>query len=181
MWSSGRGGDPERERCVRANDARKHAARRWMNQGREPPSSLLRRETEEYDRRHGRTPSSAAGSSSVVGSSSAMRGGGVSGAVLLPVKRKWVDEPEDRELGAVKQGPEEIARRGFVGPEDYVGDDVHAVAAAMPNGACARRRSAAARTRSSKTSCSSRRSRPTSPRKTRATSGGASARSRMQS
>ena len=50
MWSSGGGGDPERERCVRADGARKRTARKWTNQGLEPPSRLLRRETEEYDR-----------------------------------------------------------------------------------------------------------------------------------
>ncbi|KAE8792729.1 ABC transporter B family member 25 [Hordeum vulgare] len=127
MWisgnSSGGGGDPECERCVRANEARKRAARRWTNQGLEPPSSLLRREMEEYDCRHGRMPSPSVGSSSVVGSSS--------GAALLPVKRGWADELEDRKLVAVKQEPEEIARRGVVGPEDYFGDDVDAVAFAI--------------------------------------------------
>ncbi|KAE8787190.1 ABC transporter B family member 25 [Hordeum vulgare] len=58
-------------------------------------------------------------------------GGGASSAALLPVKREWADEPEDRELVAVKQEPKEIARRGVVGPEDYVGDDVDAVATAI--------------------------------------------------
>ncbi|KAE8791449.1 ABC transporter B family member 25 [Hordeum vulgare] len=133
MWRSGRnsggGGDPECDRCIRVDDARKRAARRWKNQGLKLSLSLLHRETEEYDRRHGRTPSSVAGSSSAVGSSSAA--GGPSGAALLPVKREWVDEPEDRELVAVKQEPEEFAHRGIVGPEDYVGDDVYAVAAAI--------------------------------------------------
>ncbi|KAE8780803.1 abc transporter b family member mitochondrial [Hordeum vulgare] len=40
------------------------------------------------------------------------------------MKREWADELEDRELVDVKQEPEEIARRGIVGPDDYVGGDV---------------------------------------------------------
>ncbi|KAE8805844.1 hypothetical protein D1007_17990 [Hordeum vulgare] len=40
--------------------------------------------------------------------------GSSSTATLLPVKREWADEPEDRELIAVKQEQEEIARRGIV-------------------------------------------------------------------
>ena len=68
MWSSGRGSgsrsgrerDPERERRVRSDGARKRGARKWTNRGLSPPASFRVRETEEYDRRHGRTPSSAA-------------------------------------------------------------------------------------------------------------------------
>ncbi|KAE8772656.1 ABC transporter B family member 25 [Hordeum vulgare] len=127
MWSSGRSSDggenPKSELCVRADGARKRAARRWTNQGLEPPASLLRRETDNYDRLHGRTPSSAAGSSSAATSSST--------AALLPVKKEWADEPEDRELVAVKKEPAEIARQGIVGPEDFVCDDVDAVATAI--------------------------------------------------
>ncbi|KAE8805068.1 ABC transporter B family member 25 [Hordeum vulgare] len=127
MWSSGHssdgGDDPEREQCVHADGARKRAARRWTNQGLEPSSSLLRRVTEEYNRRHGRTPSSAAGSSSA--------GEEASSVALLPVKREWTDELEDRKPVVVKHEPEEIVRRGVVGPKDYVGDDVDAVAAAI--------------------------------------------------
>ncbi|KAE8781619.1 ABC transporter B family member 25 [Hordeum vulgare] len=122
MWCSGGGGDPERDRWVRADGVRKCTARRWTNQGLKPPSSLLRRETKEYDHRHGRTTSSAAGSS--------FAAGGSSGAALLAVK-EWADESKDHELVAVKHEPKEIARRGVVGPEDYIGDDVDAVAAAI--------------------------------------------------
>ena len=79
---------------------------------------------EEYDRRHGllRSPSSAAGSSSAAR--------GRFGAALLPVKREWSEEPEEIELIAIKQEPEEIERRGVVRPEDFVAD-VDAVAAAI--------------------------------------------------
>ncbi|XP_020176014.1 uncharacterized protein [Aegilops tauschii subsp. strangulata] len=61
---------------------------------------------------------------------------GPSGAALLPVK-EWAElvavkqEPEEGELVAVKREPEEIPHRGVIGPEDYVGDDVEAVAAAI--------------------------------------------------
>nr|BDI54569.1 ABC transporter B family member 25, mitochondrial [Triticum aestivum] len=95
MWSSGRGSgsrsgsgsDPECERRVRSDGTRKRGAKRWTNRGLSPPPSFLVQETEEYDRRHGRTPSMAAGSSSArfssfAGSSSS------SGAGLLPVKRE---------------------------------------------------------------------------------------------
>ena len=37
-------------------------------------------------------------------------------------------EPEDRELVAVKQEPEEIERRGVVGPEDFVDDAMTTIA-----------------------------------------------------
>ena len=79
---------------------------------------------EEYDRRHGllRSPSSAAGSSSAAR--------GRFGAALLPVKREWSEEPEEIELIAVKQEPEEIECRGIVGSEDLVAD-VDAVAAGI--------------------------------------------------
>ncbi|KAE8817305.1 ABC transporter B family member 25 [Hordeum vulgare] len=139
MWSSGHssdgGSDPKRERCVRADGARKHAARRWTNQGLELAASLIRRETDEYDLVHERTPSSATGSSSSATSSSA--------TTLLPVKREWVNEPKDRELVAVKQEPS--------------GPKISSVAMStrsrppLHNGACVRRQSVAARTRSSKT------------------------------
>ena len=56
MWSSGRGSDsrpgrerdPERERRVRSDGARKRGARRWTNHEVSPPASFNRRETEEY-------------------------------------------------------------------------------------------------------------------------------------
>ena len=129
MWSSGRGGALEREGPVRSDGARKRAARKWSNKGLEPPPTLLRHETEEYDRRHGHAPSSAAGSSSAARSSHAASSSS-SGASLLPVKREWSEEPEEIEVVAVKQEPEEIERRGVVGPEDFVAD-VDAVAAAI--------------------------------------------------
>ncbi|KAE8792696.1 CDPK-related protein kinase [Hordeum vulgare] len=144
IWSSGRssgsrsGGDndPERERRVRSDTARKRGAKRWTNRGLSPPPSFLVRETGEYDHRHGRTPSSAAGSSSstsgaysYVGSSSS------SGVRLLPVKRQWSEESEESEdvegeLVPVKEEVEELGRRGVVGSEDFVAD-VDAVAAAI--------------------------------------------------
>ncbi|KAE8818831.1 CDPK-related protein kinase [Hordeum vulgare] len=119
MWSFGRrfggGSDPEHEQCIRMDDVKKRMARRWTNQGLEPPSSLLYRETEEYDRRHGRTPSSV----------------GPYGVTLLPMKREWADEPEDCELIAVKMEPKEIARQGIVGPKAYDRYNVDAVVAAI--------------------------------------------------
>ncbi|KAE8816293.1 ABC transporter B family member 25 [Hordeum vulgare] len=78
-----------------------------------PPASLLVREAEEYDRRHG---------SSYAGSSSS------SGVRPLPVKRQWSEEPED--VVAFKEEPEGLGRRGVVGTEDFVAD-VDAVAAAI--------------------------------------------------
>ncbi|KAE8813645.1 CDPK-related protein kinase [Hordeum vulgare] len=141
IWSSGRGSgsrsgggnDPERERRVRSNVARKRGAKRWTTHGHSPSPSFLVRETEEHDRRHGRTPSSAAGSSSSTpGAYSYARSSSSSDARLLPVKRQWSEEPEDveEELIPVKEEPEELGRRGVVGPEDFVAD-VDAVAAAI--------------------------------------------------
>ena len=46
------------------------------------------------------------------------------------MKREWSEEPEEIEVVAVKQEPEEIERRGVVGPEDFVAN-VDAVAAAI--------------------------------------------------
>ncbi|KAE8772713.1 CDPK-related protein kinase [Hordeum vulgare] len=123
MWSSGRGSgsrsgggsDPERERRVQSDAARKRGARRWTNRGMSPPASFLVRKTEEYDRRHVAAGSSYAGSSS-------------SSARPLPVKRQWSEEPED--VVAVKEEPEELGFRGVVGSEDFVAD-VDAVAAVI--------------------------------------------------
>ncbi|KAE8776680.1 CDPK-related protein kinase [Hordeum vulgare] len=129
MWSSGRGSgsrsdggsDPERERRVRSDAARKRGARRWTNRGISPPASFRRSETEEYDQR--RTSFSSA-RSSYAGSSSS------SDADLLPVKREWSEDEEEPEERAIKEEPEELGRRGVIGPEDYVAD-VDAVAAAI--------------------------------------------------
>ncbi|KAE8802753.1 ABC transporter B family member 25 [Hordeum vulgare] len=138
MWSSGRGSgsrsgherDPERERRIRADGARKRGARRWTNHGMSPPPSFNRRETEEYDLR---SASFSSARSSYAGSSSATDAG------FLPVKREWSeDEEEPEEPGPfafipVKEEPEEpapLGRRGVVGPEDYVAD-FDAVAAAI--------------------------------------------------
>ena len=96
MWSSGRGSgsrsgreiDPERERRVRSNGARKRDARKWTNHGLSPPASFECRQTEEYDRR--RASFSSARSSYAWSSSS-------SGAGLLPVKREWSEDEEDPE------------------------------------------------------------------------------------
>ena len=83
MWSSGRrsGGsdDPERQRCVKANGRRRRATQKYMNRGLEPSPSLLRRETEGYDRRQARL-SADAGSSD---------GGSISRTpLLMPLKRE---------------------------------------------------------------------------------------------
>ncbi|XP_044431848.1 glutamate receptor 2.8-like [Triticum aestivum] len=75
MWSSGcgsdsrsgGGSDPERERRVRSDGARKCGARRWTNRGMSPPESFWRSETEEYDRRRA---SFSSARSSYAGSSS---------------------------------------------------------------------------------------------------------------
>ncbi|KAE8790710.1 putative atp-dependent helicase [Hordeum vulgare] len=90
MANSGsrRNDDPERARCVRSDVARKRTARRYTQWGQTPPSSLLRRETVEYDHARGRLFS---GNSFEASSSSSS---------LAPVKR----EPE--ELPSVKMEPE---------------------------------------------------------------------------
>ncbi|KAE8793081.1 CDPK-related protein kinase [Hordeum vulgare] len=124
------GNDPERERRVRSDAARKRGAKRWTNRGLSPPPSFLVRETEEYDRRHGRTPSSAAGSSSAARAHSYAGSSSSSGACLLPVKKQWSEEPEDVDFVPVKEETEELGRRGVVGPEDFVAD-VDAVEAAI--------------------------------------------------
>ncbi|KAE8784509.1 CDPK-related protein kinase [Hordeum vulgare] len=85
---------------------------------------------EEYDRRHGRTTSSAAGSSSAARAYSYAGSSSSSGAHLLPMSRQWSEEPEDVEFVPVKEEPEELGRRGVVGPEDFVAD-VDAIAAAI--------------------------------------------------
>ncbi|KAF6996656.1 hypothetical protein CFC21_012974 [Triticum aestivum] len=135
MWSSGRGSgsrsgrerDPERERRVRSDGARKRGAGKWTNHGMSPPASFNRRETEEYDRRRA---SFSSARSSYAGSSSS------SAAGFLPVKREWSDEEEEPEPPApfafvsVKEEPAPLSFRGVVGPEDYVAD-FDAVAAAI--------------------------------------------------
>ena len=131
MWSSGCrfGGerDPERERRVRSDGARKRGARKWTNHGMSPPASFNRRETEEYDCR--RASFSSARSSYARSSSS-------SGAGFLPVKREWSkdeEEPAPFAFVPVKEEPEEpapLGRREVIGPEDYVAD-VDSVAAAI--------------------------------------------------
>ncbi|KAE8816472.1 CDPK-related protein kinase [Hordeum vulgare] len=112
---SGDGSDPERERRVWSDGARKHGDRRWTNRGMSPPAIFRVRETEEYDRRQ-----VAAGSSLAAGSSSSAR--------LLRVKSQWSEEPDD--VVAVKEEPKELGHRGVVGPEDFVAD-VEAVAAGI--------------------------------------------------
>ncbi|KAE8773499.1 putative atp-dependent helicase [Hordeum vulgare] len=93
MASSGscRNDDPERARRVRSDVARKRAARRYTRWGLTPPSSLLRRETEESDRARGRLFSD---SGSIEASSSR------SSSSVPPVKR------ELKELPSVKMEPE---------------------------------------------------------------------------
>ena len=136
MWSSGRGSgsrsgrerDPERERCVWSDGARKRGARKWTNRGLSPPASFDRRETVEYDRRRA---SFSSARSSYAGSSSSY------GAGFLPVRREWLDEEEEEEeppapfaFVPVKEEPAPLGRRGVVGPEDYVAE-FDAVAAAI--------------------------------------------------
>ncbi|KAE8775176.1 CDPK-related protein kinase [Hordeum vulgare] len=96
MWSFGRSSDsrsdrerdPERERLVRTDVARKRDARRWTDRRMSPPASFNRRETEEYDRR---STSFSSARSSYAGSSSS------SGVGFLPVKREWWDDEEEPE------------------------------------------------------------------------------------
>ena len=47
-----------------------------------------------------------------------------------PSPHEWSEEPEDFKFVPVKEEPEELGRRGVVGPEDFVAD-VDAVAAAI--------------------------------------------------
>ncbi|XBI47249.1 hypothetical protein VPH35_111247 [Triticum aestivum] len=96
MWSSGRGSgsrsgrerDPERERRVRSNGARKRGVRKWTNRGLSSPASFDHRETVEYDRQHA---SFSTARSSYAGSSSSYAAG------FLPVKRLWSNEEEEPE------------------------------------------------------------------------------------
>ncbi|KAE8786455.1 hypothetical protein D1007_39679 [Hordeum vulgare] len=85
MANSGsrRNDDLERAHCVRSDAARKRAARRYTQWGLTPPSSLLRHETEEYDRARGRLFS---GSLFEVSSSR-------SSCSLPPVKRELIEHP----------------------------------------------------------------------------------------
>ncbi|KAE8775356.1 Alpha-1,4-glucan-protein synthase [Hordeum vulgare] len=106
---SRRNNDPERARCVRSDAARKRATRWYMQWGQTPPPSLLRRETEEYDRPRGRLFS---GNSFEASSSRSC-------SSLPPVKR------ELEELPAVKMEPEAEAvperHAGVViGPKDFL-------------------------------------------------------------
>ncbi|KAE8793711.1 hypothetical protein D1007_31616 [Hordeum vulgare] len=112
MASSGsrRDDDPERARRVRSDAARKRAARQYTRWGLTPPSSLLHRETEEYDRARSCLFS---GRSSIEASSSR------SSSSVPPVKR------ELEELPSVKMEPEaeavpERRARAVVGPEDFL-------------------------------------------------------------
>ena len=102
---SGGCSDPERERRVRSDGTRKRGARKWTNRGLSPPASFRVRETDEYDRRHGRTPSSGASFSSAARSSYAGSSSS-SDAGLLPMKREWSEEPEDFEFVPIKEEPE---------------------------------------------------------------------------
>ncbi|KAI4996476.1 hypothetical protein ZWY2020_051396 [Hordeum vulgare] len=49
----------ERRRCVAADAARKRSSHKWTGRGLPVPASLLRRETEEFDIRHGLVPAPA--------------------------------------------------------------------------------------------------------------------------
>ncbi|KAE8803750.1 CDPK-related protein kinase [Hordeum vulgare] len=137
MWSFGRGSDstsaaattPSVERRTRS-EARGSACEDVDQPRLSSLPSFLVRETKGYGRRHGRTLSSAAGSSSAARASSYAGSSSSSDARLLPVKRQWSEEPQDVEFVPVKEEPEELGRRGVVGPEDFVAD-VDAVAAAI--------------------------------------------------
>ncbi|KAE8810704.1 CDPK-related protein kinase [Hordeum vulgare] len=152
MWTSGRGSgsrsgrerDPERERPVWTDDARKRGTRGWTNRGMSSPASFNRRETEEYDRR---SASFSSARSSYAGSSSS------SGAGFLPVKRERSDDEEEPAPFAfvpMKEEPAPLSRRGVVGPEDYAAEwsgprtTPRTSTPLLPpslSGACARRRS----------------------------------------
>ncbi|KAE8786240.1 ABC transporter B family member 25 [Hordeum vulgare] len=49
----------ERRRCVAADAARKRSSHKWTGRGLPVPASVLRRETEEFDIRHGLVPAAA--------------------------------------------------------------------------------------------------------------------------
>ncbi|KAE8779139.1 hypothetical protein D1007_47866 [Hordeum vulgare] len=104
-----RNDDPESSRCVRSAAARKRAARRYTQWGWTPPSSLLRRETEEYDRAHGRLFSDSSFEASSSRSCSS-----------LPLVKRELEE-----LPSVKMEPEaeavpERRAEAVVGPEDFL-------------------------------------------------------------
>ncbi|KAE8793253.1 hypothetical protein D1007_32093 [Hordeum vulgare] len=101
MASSGsrRNDDPKRARCVRSDAARKRVARRYTQWGLTPPPSLLRRETEEYDRARGRLLSDSSFEASSSRSSSSLP------SMKMEPEAEAVPE---RRAGAV------------VGPEDFL-------------------------------------------------------------
>ncbi|KAE8802718.1 putative atp-dependent helicase [Hordeum vulgare] len=99
--------DPKRARRVISDAARKRAAPRYTQWGLTPPSSLLRRETEEYDRTHDRLFS---------GSSS---GASSSRSSLAPMKR----ELEELLMVKMESEAEAVPERragGVVGLEDFL-------------------------------------------------------------
>ncbi|KAE8806806.1 hypothetical protein D1007_16892 [Hordeum vulgare] len=112
MASSGsrRDDEPERARRVRSDAARKRAARRYTRWGLTPPPSLLRRETEEYDRASGRL---FFGSSSIEASSSR------SSSSLPPAKRELEELPSVRMEPEAEAVPERCVG-AVVGLEDFL-------------------------------------------------------------
>ncbi|KAE8796405.1 Alpha-1,4-glucan-protein synthase [Hordeum vulgare] len=108
-YGSRRNDDPERARCVRSDDARKRAVRRYTQWGQTPPPSLLRRETEEYDRARGRL---FYGNSFEASSSRSC-------SSLPPVKRELEELPSVKMEPEVEAVPERRARAVF-GPEDFL-------------------------------------------------------------
>ncbi|KAE8791367.1 Alpha-1,4-glucan-protein synthase [Hordeum vulgare] len=111
MANSGshRNDDPERARCVRSDAARKRVARRYKQWGQTPSSSLLRRETEEYDRVRGHLFS---GSSFEASSSRSC-------SSLPPVKRELEELPSVKMETEAEAVPERRAG-AVVGTEDFL-------------------------------------------------------------
>ncbi|KAE8798455.1 hypothetical protein D1007_26327 [Hordeum vulgare] len=152
IWSSGwHGGDDlDQKRCVAVDSTKKRSARWYTNQGLEPPTSLLRCGTEEYDQRQARLAydmgnsygmgsfSSGCNSYGVgrssggcglygVGSSSGGCGSYGVGSSSGGCRSRTLLPPIKREaeelplLHAVKMEHEaERPHAGVVGPEDYL-------------------------------------------------------------
>ncbi|KAE8782061.1 hypothetical protein D1007_44576 [Hordeum vulgare] len=110
-----RNDDPERGRCVRSAAARKRAARRYPQWGLAPLSSLLRRETEEYDRVRSRLFSCSSSEASSSRSRTSLPPLKRGLEELAPVKMK-LEELEEPEAEAAPE-----RRAGVVvGPEDFL-------------------------------------------------------------
>lgn len=114
----------ERRRCVASDAARKRASYRYSLQGQPVPPAYLRRETEEFDARHGlrRGRRMYAGSSSRAGRSGS--GEGRSGSGEGSSSRHSPLQPRRLLLEEAFEDYDPAAFGDAIGPEDFVSDDI---------------------------------------------------------